>query len=107
MLRRNDDILGQDEDVAVPCTSDRIKLNEEILEQLQQLSARDDVSVGKLSKLIAGEPKLGSEIIKLAAAKNCGNGAPVTTIAQAVMKLGAATLCQTYGELLQKEKHGM
>ena len=93
----------QDEDFAEPCTSDKIKLNEEILEQLRQLSVRDDVSVGKLSKLIAREPKLGAEIIKIASAKSSGD-TPVTTIAQAVMTLGADTLCRTYADLLQKEK---
>ena len=84
-------------------TSERIKLNEEILGKLQQLSVRDDVSIGKLSKLIAKEPKLGSEIIKIASAKG-GSSTPITTIAQAVMKLGADTLCQTYAELLHKER---
>ena len=79
----------------------RIKLNEEILERLQRLSVRDDISIGRLSRLIAKEPKLGSEIIKIASAKN--NGIPVTTIAQAVMNLGAGTLCRVYEELLRKE----
>ena len=81
--------------------SEKIKLNKEILEQLRQLSDRDDISVGKLSKLIAREPKLGSKIIEFASARS--GSAPVTTIAQAVMKLGANTLCQAYEELLQKE----
>jgi len=79
----------------------KIKLNEEILEQLRQLADKNDISVGKLSKIIAREPKLGAKIIKLASEKN-GN-TPVTTIAQAVMKLGADTLCQVYAELLYKE----
>jgi len=84
--------------------SDKIKLNEEILEQLQQLSARQDVSVGRLSKLIAKEPKLGAKVIKFAS-KRSSSDVPVYTIAQAVMNLGADALCKVYAELLQEERH--
>lgn len=83
--------------------SDKIKLNEEILEQLQQLSAGKDISIGRLSKLIAKEPVLGAKVIKFASERSSSD-VPVATIAQAVMKLGVDTLCQAYAELLRKER---
>jgi HD-like signal output (HDOD) protein len=69
-----------------------------ILKRLQQLAASNDISINKLSKIIAEDPSLGAKLIKFANASNSQQ--PVYTISQAVMQLGASTLCQTYKNLI-------
>ncbi|MDR2337865.1 MAG: HDOD domain-containing protein [Deltaproteobacteria bacterium] len=69
-----------------------------ILECLQQLATNNDISITKLSKIIAEEPQLGAKLIKLANASRPKQ--TIYTISQAIMHLGADSLCQNYKNLI-------
>jgi HD-like signal output (HDOD) protein len=84
-----DDLLAQKPEL-------QLQLN--ILERLQQLATNNDISINKLSKIIAEEPQLGAKLIKLANASSPKQ--TIYTIAQAIMHLGADSLCQNYKTLI-------
>ncbi len=82
--------------------SDLAKQRQKILQDIQRCFENDDVSLAKISQIIAEEPILGEKLITYAnetLPKNSNH--QITTLVQALMQLGEGNICYVYKHLIK------